>query len=1068
MNGNSSFLGNLTIGSSATASEALEVIGTASGRILYATQTLRSSGSLVWEGSASGASLWVSQFQGAGLITTCDPTTGKLTWNSTTKSFVCGTDSGTSYTAGQGLTLSSTVFSLSPSFSGTALKILGTASGRILHAQDQLRSSGSLIVQSTGLFKGNLSTRGTLSGAALTVMNGNSYILGNFSIGTSASPDTALEVAGTMSGRTLTWAGGRSALDSGQGGNIELGGNGSVANPVTNGSPYIDFHFGNGSAEDYNTRIWNPADDRFDIINSNGGMIVLNDMRVGINTATPDTTLEIIGTASGRKLFAMDSLASSGNLVVSSLWKLGSGAIAALGAEYQTGAYLYASGASVLALESYTQNLYGGQHLAPNILFGYKGVFDTNLYRTSGSTLRTDAQFLITTSGSNVNRPSLLIDTETATGSRTVFLIKSNATSVDNRVFRINASGATFADQPYSSAGADYAEWFYDSGSLWGAQPLRSGEIVCIDIARNNAVRRCDKDADSNVMGIISTRPAFIGNHIGGADGVIPPGYVLVGLIGQLPAKALVASGATIRPGDALTAASIPGYARRARAGEPTVGVALEGLDVGEGTINVLVARTNSSLTVDAVEDKVLQTVAAMEIEDEIALAVNEAMNALDLESSVAAELQAQFSTLDLASRVETIVSRLDRQAGPDAELVSRFTALESVVQGLSGALVSLTSDAQMIQTADHSAAPTSFSGVTLSGRTEITGELIINGVPYGAAEPIAIASSDATQFVRIGTGGVVDLSALTVREALYVLGDVTIEGMAVFRGDVTIEGSLTLSGSLTVSGAIVMNSNQAGFALIPQGGTGVTVGFDPPFAENLSPVITVTSDSFSPHRLRASSATGFTIEVQQPAVAPIVFSWHALVTSDVRTHAGAPAIAFRLIPFPVDSLGVPLSSNTVWNACIRNQVQLDQDGQPFSCGRYHVDNIWTHPDLTIEFLWRPDLMPPLSLPEGFVETVVVSEERAEESAPVAPETLLDEATVIESSEAPAQGARGDHGADPEAQPSETDISPEDSVSSEDPAATTEDALSEQATDAPVEPATADEVAPSAEDAPLE
>lgn len=48
-----------------------------------------------------------------------------------------------------------------------ALEIPHTASGRILHAQDQLRSSGSLVIETTGLFKGDFTTRGTASGAVV-------------------------------------------------------------------------------------------------------------------------------------------------------------------------------------------------------------------------------------------------------------------------------------------------------------------------------------------------------------------------------------------------------------------------------------------------------------------------------------------------------------------------------------------------------------------------------------------------------------------------------------------------------------------------------------------------------------------------------------------------------------------------------------------------------------------------------------------------------------------------------------------------------------------------------------
>ena len=89
------------------------------------------------------------------------------------------------------------------------LSVIGTLSGSILQADSQLRSSGSLIVngattlKSTATVTGNLTTKGTLSGAALTTMGGNSYILGNLGVGKSAAANTKLEIAGTASGRIL-------------------------------------------------------------------------------------------------------------------------------------------------------------------------------------------------------------------------------------------------------------------------------------------------------------------------------------------------------------------------------------------------------------------------------------------------------------------------------------------------------------------------------------------------------------------------------------------------------------------------------------------------------------------------------------------------------------------------------------------------------------------------------------------------------------------------------------------------------------------------------------------------
>ncbi|MEK7563497.1 MAG: hypothetical protein AAB544_03825, partial [Patescibacteria group bacterium] len=143
--------GNLGIGTTSPDTK-LEIIGTASGLILHAQDSLTSSGTLVWEGSASGASLWVSSFEGAGL-TDCDASTQKVIWDDTLNKFSCATDlnTGSTYTAGQGLSLNgSNAFSLAASFSGTALEILGTASGKSLQfASGVFAATGATMVPLT-------------------------------------------------------------------------------------------------------------------------------------------------------------------------------------------------------------------------------------------------------------------------------------------------------------------------------------------------------------------------------------------------------------------------------------------------------------------------------------------------------------------------------------------------------------------------------------------------------------------------------------------------------------------------------------------------------------------------------------------------------------------------------------------------------------------------------------------------------------------------------------------------------------------------------------------------------
>jgi hypothetical protein len=56
---------------------------------------------------------------------------------------------------------------------------------------------------------------------------------------------------------------------------------------------------------------------------------------------------------------------------------------------------------------------------------------------------------------------------------------------------------------------------------------------------------------------------------------------------------------------------------------------------------------------------------------------------------------------------------------------------------------------------------------------------------------------------------------------------------------------------------------------------------------------------------------------------------------------------------FAVDVDGFPVSSDMIWNACIRNyQVFLDGQDKPINCRRYHEGHTWTHPDTFVTFDW--------------------------------------------------------------------------------------------------------------------
>lgn len=115
---------------------------------------------------------------------------------------------------------------------------------------------------------------------------------GNVGIGTATPANKLGVVGGNISWGNLSEV---SLLQNDQGGSIELAGQNGLANPNAGGSPYIDFHFGTGAAQDYNTRIINAANNRLDIATNTGGIVSLNNTNFGVGTTTPAQRLDVSG-----------------------------------------------------------------------------------------------------------------------------------------------------------------------------------------------------------------------------------------------------------------------------------------------------------------------------------------------------------------------------------------------------------------------------------------------------------------------------------------------------------------------------------------------------------------------------------------------------------------------------------------------------------------------------------------------------------------------------------------------------------------------------------------------------
>jgi hypothetical protein len=251
-------------------------------------------------------------------------------------------------------------------------------------------------------------------------------------------------------------------------------------------------------------------------------------------------------------------------------------------------------------------------------------------------------------------RVSLEINSNETTATNNILMLRSDVASADDAVFRVQANGAVYADGAYTGTGADYAEYFLTSD-----KDLVSGEVVCIDEENSNAVKRCARSGDTNVMGIVSSNPAVIGN---GADGrEDDENYKVIAMIGQIPAKVNDEGGA-INIGDSLTSSSTAGYLRRAEAGETTVGVALEKFVSGAGKLQVMISRKNKSLTVETVEQSIQERIAAMAIEDQINQIIASGAEMLDVRSRLTVLESANMGNGLLLNEIQLQMAQIKEQ----------------------------------------------------------------------------------------------------------------------------------------------------------------------------------------------------------------------------------------------------------------------------------------------------------------------------------------------------------------------------------------------------------------------
>src|SRR5712672_3074739 len=161
------------------------------------------------------------------------------------------------------------------------------------------------------------------------------------------------------------------------------------------------------------------------------------------------------------------------------------------------------------------------------------------------------------------------------------------APSGSTNVFRVDASGAVYADGGYHTGGADFAEAFSVKGS---STNYVAGDVLTIDQAATRRLTRSSRPYSTLVAGIYSTKPGVLASPY--AMDQTPDSDIPLAVVGVVPCKVTAANGA-IHPGDLLVTSGKQGYAMKGtdknRMVGTVLGKALEPLPKGDGVIQVLV-----------------------------------------------------------------------------------------------------------------------------------------------------------------------------------------------------------------------------------------------------------------------------------------------------------------------------------------------------------------------------------------------------------------------------------------------------------------------------------------------
>ena len=472
-------------------------------------------------------------------------------------------------------------------------------------------------------------------------------------------------------------------------------------------------------------------------------------------------------------------------------------------------------------------------------------------------------------------------------------------TSNGSNAFRFSADGQAFtaAGGAWNSGGADLAE------NYTSTQSLEPGDVVVGDRYNSQNVIRSTDSYQSNIMGVVSTKPGFVA-------GAYTPNSYPIALVGRVPVKISSENG-PIHSGDYLTSASIPGYAMKATVAGRVLGTALEDFD----PLNSVQCPADGAGSFSTTQCGTIT--AFINLTNYNGESVELAMADQGFTGSSSAGLSDLQMNTGLNSYMNTI-------AAGDGKILSYLESLRDGNSAVFGSSEVFTGKVVAGEVISPNIIADLITAKTIRA-DHIEGLEILTNQISSLSNSVAVLGTQSANLTTASgqIPSMLNLSSLNVDGLATVSGDLTVKGNGLFQGALNVLESITTK-NLTVSdfayfiNDVVFNGNvrfnqvptfskdTAGFAVIKQGDDTVQITFDQEY--NNTPVVTASivldkvGDSITQKQLENGilngnityvitqrTTKGFVIRLNKPASQELNFSWVALSVKDANTSGLTP-----------------------------------------------------------------------------------------------------------------------------------------------------------------------------------